>query len=93
MDALDDIYCLQESQPQERPHLLALLEDAHLHSVLEVSDYYLHTLELKCCRIDKLNPFQVKRQFSSRFVESTNKFTFLYRLLWIHCNIEPQPNH
>lgn len=44
MDALDDIYCLQESQPQERPHLLALLEDAHLHSVLEVSSLlFTHT--------------------------------------------------
>lgn len=43
MDALDDIYCLQESQPQERPHLLALLEDAHLHSVLEVSSWLLFT--------------------------------------------------
>lgn len=37
MDTLDDIYCLQESQPQERPHLLALLEDTNLHSILEVS--------------------------------------------------------
>ncbi|XP_030746571.1 peripheral plasma membrane protein CASK-like [Sitophilus oryzae] len=38
MDRLDDIYCLQESQPQERPHLLALLEDTHLHSILEIFD-------------------------------------------------------
>ncbi|CAH1134855.1 unnamed protein product [Ceutorhynchus assimilis] len=38
MDSLDDIYCLQESQPQERPHLLALLEDTQLHSILEIFD-------------------------------------------------------
>ncbi|XP_060527409.1 peripheral plasma membrane protein CASK isoform X2 [Cylas formicarius] len=37
-DALHDIYCLQESQPQERAHLLALLEDTHLHAVLEIFD-------------------------------------------------------
>lgn len=37
LDTLDDIYCLQESDPQERAHLLALLEDAHLHQFLEVS--------------------------------------------------------
>jgi calcium/calmodulin-dependent serine protein kinase len=37
LDSLDDIYCLQESHPQERAHLLALLEDTHLHVLLEVS--------------------------------------------------------
>lgn len=37
LDSLDDIYCLQESEPEERAHLLALLEDAHLHVLLEVS--------------------------------------------------------
>lgn len=37
IDALDDIYCLQESQPQERAHLLILLEDIRLHRLLEVS--------------------------------------------------------
>ncbi|XP_018580227.1 peripheral plasma membrane protein CASK [Anoplophora glabripennis] len=37
-DALDDIYCLQESQPQERAHLLALLEDTRLHILLELFD-------------------------------------------------------
>lgn len=37
IDALDDIYCIQESQPQERAHLLALLEDSRLHRFLEVS--------------------------------------------------------
>lgn len=36
LDSLDDIYCLQESEPEERAHLLALLEDAHLHVLLEV---------------------------------------------------------
>lgn len=36
LDSLDDIYCLQESEPEERAHLLALLEDAHLHALLEV---------------------------------------------------------
>ncbi|VEN44330.1 unnamed protein product, partial [Callosobruchus maculatus] len=35
-DALDDIYCLQESQPQERAHLLALLDDTRLHTMLEI---------------------------------------------------------
>ncbi|XP_063906651.1 peripheral plasma membrane protein CASK isoform X2 [Zophobas morio] len=38
LDSLDDIYCLQESQPQERAHLLALLEDTHLHVLLELYD-------------------------------------------------------
>ncbi|KAF5301157.1 hypothetical protein FQA39_LY10835 [Lamprigera yunnana] len=38
MDTLDDIYCLQESAPHERAHLLALLEDTHLHSLLELFD-------------------------------------------------------
>ncbi|XP_050294145.1 peripheral plasma membrane protein CASK isoform X2 [Anthonomus grandis grandis] len=37
-DTLDDVYCLQESQPQERPHLLALLEDNKLHSILDIFD-------------------------------------------------------
>lgn len=37
-DSLDDIYCLQESQPQERAHLLALLEDTRLHVLLEVGE-------------------------------------------------------
>lgn len=37
LDSLDDIYCLQESLPQERAHLLLLLEDAQLHALLEVS--------------------------------------------------------
>ncbi|CAG9815741.1 unnamed protein product [Phaedon cochleariae] len=32
LDSLDDIYCLQdEAQPQEKAHLLALLEDTRLH--------------------------------------------------------------
>ncbi|XP_076260581.1 peripheral plasma membrane protein CASK isoform X3 [Rhynchophorus ferrugineus] len=39
LDTLDDIYCLQESQPQERPHLLALLEDTDLHRILEIFDH------------------------------------------------------
>lgn len=39
MDSLDDIYCLQESRPHERAHLLALLEDTHLHALLEVSSF------------------------------------------------------
>ncbi|KAJ3620984.1 hypothetical protein MTP99_003165 [Tenebrio molitor] len=38
LDSLDDIYCLQESHPQERAHLLALLEDTHLHVLLELYD-------------------------------------------------------
>ncbi|XP_044261764.1 peripheral plasma membrane protein CASK isoform X8 [Tribolium madens] len=38
LDSLDDISCLQESQPQERAHLLALLEDTHLHILLELYD-------------------------------------------------------
>ncbi|XP_031338136.1 peripheral plasma membrane protein CASK-like [Photinus pyralis] len=38
MDSLDDIYCLQESAPHERAHLLALLEDRNLHSLLELFD-------------------------------------------------------
>ncbi|XP_050500704.1 peripheral plasma membrane protein CASK-like [Diabrotica virgifera virgifera] len=38
VDSLDDIYCLQESQPQERAHLLALLEDTRLHILLELFD-------------------------------------------------------
>ncbi|XP_018332051.1 peripheral plasma membrane protein CASK isoform X2 [Agrilus planipennis] len=38
LDSLDDIYCLQESQPQERAHHLALLEDTDLHSLLELYD-------------------------------------------------------
>lgn len=38
MDSLDDIYCLQESRPHERAHLLALLEDTHLHALLELYD-------------------------------------------------------
>lgn len=37
LDSLDDISCLQESQPQERAHLLSLLEDTNLHILLEVS--------------------------------------------------------
>lgn len=40
MDSLDDIYCLQESRPHERAHLLPLLEDTHLHALLEVSNQY-----------------------------------------------------
>ncbi|KAF2903915.1 hypothetical protein ILUMI_02260, partial [Ignelater luminosus] len=35
MDSLDDIYCLQESRPHERAHLLPLLEDTNLHALLE----------------------------------------------------------
>ncbi|XP_049821194.1 peripheral plasma membrane protein CASK isoform X2 [Aethina tumida] len=38
IDSLDDIYCLQESQPQENAHLLELLEDTHLHVILELFD-------------------------------------------------------
>ncbi|KAJ8920366.1 hypothetical protein NQ315_005230, partial [Exocentrus adspersus] len=37
-DSLDDIYCLQETQPQERAHLLVLLDDTHLHTLLELYD-------------------------------------------------------
>lgn len=72
MDALDDIYCLQESQPQERPHLLALLEDAHLHSVLEIFDLIVTRLPtpmkapstdaVQCC----LNVLEVLRDFEHR---------------------------
>ncbi|CAG9857160.1 unnamed protein product [Phyllotreta striolata] len=38
IDSLDDICCLQETQPQERAHLLALLDDAHLQMLLELYD-------------------------------------------------------
>ncbi|CAH0553900.1 unnamed protein product [Brassicogethes aeneus] len=38
IDSLDDIYCLQESQPQEYSHLLQLLEDTHLHVLLKLFD-------------------------------------------------------
>ncbi|XP_056634548.1 peripheral plasma membrane protein CASK isoform X2 [Diorhabda sublineata] len=38
LDCLDDIYCLQETQPHERAHLLELLEDTRLHVLLELFD-------------------------------------------------------
>ncbi|XP_022919470.1 peripheral plasma membrane protein CASK isoform X2 [Onthophagus taurus] len=38
VDSLDDISCLQESRPEERAHILALLEDVRLHSFLELYD-------------------------------------------------------
>ncbi|XP_074041488.1 peripheral plasma membrane protein CASK isoform X3 [Leptinotarsa decemlineata] len=38
IDSLDDINCLQETQPHERAHLLALLEDTRLHCLLELFD-------------------------------------------------------
>ncbi|KRT86711.1 hypothetical protein AMK59_2263, partial [Oryctes borbonicus] len=38
LDSLDDISCLQESRPEERAHVLALLEDTRLHVYLELYD-------------------------------------------------------
>lgn len=38
LDALDEIQCLQESELHERAHLLALLEDNHLHELLDLFD-------------------------------------------------------
>ncbi|XP_066141764.1 peripheral plasma membrane protein CASK isoform X2 [Euwallacea fornicatus] len=72
MDTLDDVYCLQESHPQERPHLLALLEDVHLHSVLDIFDLIVTRLPtpikapstdvVHCC----LNVLEVFRDFEHR---------------------------
>ncbi|KAK9739208.1 Protein kinase domain [Popillia japonica] len=38
LDSLDDISCLQEPRPEERAHVLALLEDTRLHIYLELYD-------------------------------------------------------
>ncbi|XP_045461398.1 peripheral plasma membrane protein CASK isoform X2 [Harmonia axyridis] len=38
LDALDDIQCLQESNFHDRAHLLELLDDTHLHAILELFD-------------------------------------------------------
>ncbi|XP_017776635.1 PREDICTED: peripheral plasma membrane protein CASK-like, partial [Nicrophorus vespilloides] len=38
VNSLDDINCLQESRPEERAHLMSLLEDSHLHVLLELYD-------------------------------------------------------
>ncbi|KAK9879254.1 hypothetical protein WA026_004104 [Henosepilachna vigintioctopunctata] len=38
LDALDDVQCLQESHFHEQAHLLELLDDDHLHVILDLFD-------------------------------------------------------
>ncbi|XP_048518292.1 peripheral plasma membrane protein CASK-like isoform X2 [Dendroctonus ponderosae] len=83
-DTLDDIYCLQESQLQERPHLLALLEDTHLHNVLEIFDQVVTRLPtpikapsteaVQCCHhvLEILRDLEHRRDIDRREIQELN---------------------
>ncbi|KAH1005753.1 hypothetical protein HUJ04_006678 [Dendroctonus ponderosae] len=83
-DTLDDIYCLQESQLQERPHLLALLEDTHLHHVLEIFDQVVTRLPtpikapsteaVQCCHhvLEILRDLEHRRDIDRREIQELN---------------------
>lgn len=60
IDSLDDIHCLQDTQPQDSDLILAILEDRQLHALLEVSPLalsytYMLRIDLNSSLVLRLN--------------------------------------